>query len=351
MTDSDISYCSLNINCYIPWKNNTGIVSVIPSNSRPIPQARKWHAPARPMPSCNNGVCNDNNISIGVSEIDHNDYVSGAGFIARRTIKNASKNAQGVWYRAAPNPIKHWRKQLHPRQSDLPGAYWNTPSERASIRHLMETPGSYVNINSKYKSDNSILCNGAPSIPKTSSITTYINYINLQGSCLELANIEGSNNNCQQKITRRSSMFSKDYHSSSKSYLQSRSKLYRQKEAIQFNHRKNIIPSVSKPNMFESLYKTDISGCFTPIDCSCVIQVVYKPRNMVFAQDNSVASSLYVNYIKEKTITQNQYNITNKWGIDNVNSFKKYPCNPYNRYTGNLQPAGGSVNRINCSIK
>ena len=127
--------------------------------------------------------------------------------------------------------------------------------------------------------------------------------------------------------------------------------LYRQKEAIQFNHRKNIIPSVSKPNMFESLYKTDISGCFTPIDCSCVIQVVYKPRNMVFAQDNSVASSLYVNYIKEKTITQNQYNITNKWGIDNVNSFKKYPCNPYNRYTGNLQPAGGSVNRINCSIK
>jgi len=92
--------------------------------------------------------------------------------------------------------------------------------------------------------------------------------------------------------------------------------------------------------MYESLYKTDNSGCFTAIDCSCVIQVVYKPSNIIFAQNTSVASSLYTKHIARETITQNQYNITNKWGLDATTGLKKYQLLQYRttryiRHVGN----------------
>ena len=343
MTDTNEN-CQLNIICYVPWKNSKIRTSVIPSNSRPIPQPRKWHAPARPMPSCNDGLCEDNNVPLGVPSINHDDYVSGAGFIARRTIKNASKNAQGVWYRAAPNPIKHWRKQLFPRQGDLPGAYWNVPSERVSIRHVMDTPGGTITLDNKDKGVLWQACNGTmPANTLTTAL--YLNNDVDKSSCTILN--ESKIGSCSQSITRRNTIFAKDYHSSSKTYLQSRARLYRQKEAIQFSRRKNKIAPASKPNMYESLYQTDQSGCFMVQDCSCIVQVAYKPRNTIFDLDNAVSSSLYTKHIKYETITQNQYNVTNKWGLDGVNTFKTYPF-IWPTYPGYRMPSGGTGNKIVC---
>ncbi len=343
MTDTNKN-CQFNIICYTPWKNSKIRTSVIPSNSRPIPQPRKWHAPARPMPECNDGLCEDNNVPLGVAPINHQDYVSGAGFISRRSIQNASKNAQGVWYRAAPNPIKHWRKQLFPRQGDLPGAYWNVPSERVSIRYVMETPGGTVTLDNKDKGVLWQACNG--SLPEnTLTIPLYLNDDVDKSSC-QILN-ESKIGACNKGIKRQNTIFTKDYHSSSKTYLQSRARLYRQKEAIQFSRRKNKTAPASKPNMYESLYQTDQSGCFVLQDCSCIVQVVYKPRNTVFTQNNAVSSGVYTKYVKNKTTSQNQYNVTNKWGLDGVNTFKLYPL-IWPAYPGYRMLAGGSDNKTVC---
>jgi len=184
--------CSININCYIPWKTHIPKRVVIPSNSRPIPQPRVWHAPARPLPSCDNKICDDNNISIGINHINHQDYVSGAGFIRRRSIQNASKNAEGVWYRAAPNPIKHWRKQLFPRQGDLSGSEWNVPSERISIRHMMESPGGLNTLEDKYNNNIWKACNETMP-PNILTMPLYINSNSSNTSCITL------NDKCNKK--------------------------------------------------------------------------------------------------------------------------------------------------------
>lgn len=334
--------CSINIDCYIPWKTHIPKRVIIPSNSRPIPQPRVWRAPARPLPLCDGGICDDNNVSIGINDINHQDYVSGAGFIRRRSIQNASKNAEGIWYRAAPNPIKHWRKQLFPRQGDLSGSEWNVPSERVSIRDMMERPGGLNTLEEKYNNNIWKACNGTMP-PNILTMPLYINSNLSNTSCITL------NDECnKKKIIKQKVLFGKDYHSSSKSYLQSRVKLYRQKEAIQFNRNKNIIKQIPKSNMYESLYKTEKTGCFTAIDCNCVIQVVYKPSNIIFAQNTSVDSSLYTKHITRETITQNQYNITNKWGLDATTGLKKYPklqyrTKQYRKRAGNGNGTGSLV--------
>jgi hypothetical protein len=348
----NIHDCNFNIICYHPWKEGPSSLAVVPSNSRPIPQSRKWQAPGRPMPDCSNGWCGDNNIPLGVPTINHADYVSGAGFIRRRSIQGASKNAQGVWYRATPNPIKHWRKQLFPRQGDLPGAAWSIPSERISISQTMERPGGTVNLDQNYNYGTTGTKGSCDWYhpPNTLITSFWIKPDERRTSCENPCDLSGNTVTYTTRISANTS-FSKDYHSSAKSYLQSRTKLYKQRLAIQFNRRKNIIKDVPKPNTFESLYLQDTSGCFTPLDCSCVVQVIYKPRNTLFGKNNPVDGSLYTKYIKQSAITQNQYNITNKWGLDGVDTIKDYPLLHNTLQVRRRKPASGSGPLRTCCPK
>ena len=169
---SDISQCNTNINCYFSWKNNPNRITALASNSRPIPQPRKWHAPGRPMPECNNGVCGDNNIPFTPAEFNHDDYISGAGFIRRRSIQGATKNINNVWNSAAPNPIKHWRRQLFPRQFDNSDILFSLPTGRISISQTMDRPGGSMNLDPliNYGPD----CSGA----HPSSVLTTSFYLN-----------------------------------------------------------------------------------------------------------------------------------------------------------------------------
>lgn len=340
--------------CYQPWKIIPSRRMVVPSNSRPIPQPRRWHAPARPMPGCLsqdasfNFLCESNNIPIGVPSINHDDYISGAGWVARRYITGASKNSQGVWYSAAPNPIKHWRRQLFPRQNDLPGAEFNVPSERNSISQGMDRPGGTVVLNPAY---NNIYWKGKGSCDGTQPPNTLTASVNIKEdipskNCEIHCNTTGTVIN---KLIRTNTSFSKDYHRSSKTYLQSRTKLYRQRATFQYNKQKNTI-NISEPNTFESLYPQDASGCFNPIDCSCIVQIIYKPRNTIFARNNPVAGGLYAKYRANSTVTQNQYNVTNKWGLDGTGPIKDFPLLNNKLQVGRKKPASGSGPLRSCCL-
>ena len=155
--------------CYNPWKSNPSTSTIIPSNSRPIPQPRKWHS--------NNASWYPNPVT-SPDEIIKNDYVSGAGFIPRRYITSGGR--PGHWVSAAPNPIKHWRKQLFPRQD-------GQPTGKASISQL-ERPGGSINENLFNKNINYGSC--------VNSISIYIDEKEsiLKQSCDEISKFSEQNN-------------------------------------------------------------------------------------------------------------------------------------------------------------
>jgi len=143
---NDISNCGKN------WKTASPIYALVPTMSRPVPQIRSWCAPGRPLPQING----NSNFSINGGRIDPitgnyisdiqyngqyinlNDYLhynnpnvkinnkgqiacadeegiyqqnfySGPGWKSSR-VHGRTKNP------ALPRPIKHWRRQLFPRQ-------------------------------------------------------------------------------------------------------------------------------------------------------------------------------------------------------------------------------------------
>ena len=329
MTDNS-SFCQIapKKNCYETWKTHHSRTSIIPSNSRPIPQLRKWQAPVRPMPPCNDEICQsldsfyDQQESTH-SKLDISNFIDDGNwspsYIPRRTIHGASKhvnaNGQTVWYSGTPNPIKHWRKQLFPRQGIT------VSKARATISQTMDRPGCTITNDPKidfniYKHENFCPLN----------IPVYIDRYLPENMCEKDCS---SNLSTLAPIIKTKSYFTRYYHRTSSSYLQSRVKLYRQRAAIQFNRNRHPFnpspPLQTDISQYASLYKLDVSGCFTPLDCSCIVQVIYKPNNKIFAKQNPAAGSLYTKHIKRTTINKNQYNITNRWGLDGTNTNKHYP--------------------------
>ena len=297
--------------CYKPWKLNSSIKAVIPSNSRPIPQARRWHptiALNDKVDQCGRIIQHDNAKISEINSINHDDYVSGAGFIPRRYITSGGR--PGHWVSATPNPIKHWRKQLFPRQGGVSnyGKVTISQMERPGgtiIPHANDAQCSNVEINSKVDCSNN-------------SISIYIPKPALH------INKSTSNSN---KIIKAKATFSRNYYRSSKAYLQSRVKLYEQKESLKFNS-----PIKNLSNTYEGLYKSqklDSSGanysssCFN--DCSCIDQIIYKPGNPIFTKNSAMSNTVYIKHLKQASISQNQYNITNIWGLDGERPVKNYP--------------------------
>jgi hypothetical protein len=188
---TDISNCGKN------WKTQSPVFALVPTMSRPLPQIRNWCAPGRPMPditgnnmnfSKNGGQIDPetgqyiNNPSYNGHSINHDDYLqynnppvrindkgeiacgnesgtlnnnfySGPGWKSSR-VHGRTKNT------ALPRPIKHWRRQLFPRQyiddntkqplPDLPNGLINVNTSKITRgRHysglnLFERPNGYT---------------------------------------------------------------------------------------------------------------------------------------------------------------------------------------------------------------
>ena len=245
-------------------------------------------------------MCDSNNRICTITNKNYDSVNSAISGNSRPYNNNDSNpNARGPVFK--PNPIKHWRKQLIPRE--------NSGTEKARVSQIMDRPGGGNYISNNSNNSNNYIC-GEKSI---NCIKTYIARENQNKLC---------KTQCINKPKRNSISVSDNYHTSSSSYLQSRVKLYDQRMAIQNipgNEYKNPPTNSSTGSQeYHSQYTTDQSGCF--VDCSCVVSVIYKPSNIQFFKQGAISSNVYTLNLKQKT--DNLCVLRNTWGLDNVCSAK-----------------------------
>ena len=366
----------------VKWKNTGTYHSIIPTNSRPLPQLRRWCAPGRPLPqlsddpNCNidSSMCNlystnggyidpitgnyinevthsqinendyllYNNPDLYINGVKYNNFYSGPGWKQSR-VYGSTKT------RALPRPIKHWRKQLFPRQfvdyqtgipinqnSTIQSIEANTRGRKYT--NLLDAPGTY------FKTTDDLI--NSQNNYNISCIPIYVNDNSdiLISNCLQLNKNTGNINSCIQTknlITARpGSLYqtSSFVFDSNKGYLQARGRLSYQVSTFSYNpnfttqpvnlknnqFRNNItIPPNTFPPSTISLYRNNKlvyysnegeKLCYTT-DCSCAVAVSFKPRNVSFQRDSAVSSGSNTRRKARISKTRNQYNITNKWGI------------------------------------
>ena len=388
---TDISQCASICNTI---KGKLTFAALIPSMSRPIPQIRNWCAPGRPLPSASNysilsikdetidpttgkylsntpyngqyinldDYLHYNNPSLKVNKgrvscTDEGTYqenfYSGPGWKSSR-IHGFTKNT------ALPRPIKHWRKQLFPRQyidqngiplPDIPEDSTNidftkiTRTRPSSKLNIFDIPNGYTITTITMLEQTSLITNGARAF-----------------SCLPIAiddtAIKDINNNtqtCSQNnaLTRARGAdasayksFINLYYNSNKSYLQSRARLNYQVSTFSYNpydsssQFKQILydPQIFPPSTY-SLYfnnKSLSSGLFNiePSNTytkNCLYKqiITYKPSNPKYQRDYAVQSGSNTKQKARHTINKNQYNITNQLSVNKVNNKCYKKCYRY----------------------
>ena len=330
------SQCT-NINCYKTWKNNTIRTQVIPRNSRPIPQPRVWHAPGRPLSSIKFSISGE----LLVDNMENSNSIVQKEYLSYSNVSdpNCCLGGRPGWrmrrdgtLRALPNPIKHWRKQLFPRQETAMVNREITENagrrgRAGNLSQTMDTPGNAITLTYPVNS-----------ISNTSCISLYIDeylpHKSCEYMCGDVCAEKGpllKLSKCEKIFRSQNQTYNKYSYKSALNYLQVRVKLYRQHTTIQFDQSLNILYKQIYPNKFISLDKIYKKNCFQPIDCSCLVPIIYNPSNKIFGQQGAVAAGLYTQHNKYATITQNRYNLANKWGLDGTDTIKHYPVKQHKR--------------------
>ena len=373
----------------IKWKLEKSFTQIVPSNSRPVPLRRNWHAPSRPLPSLSDDPNCDK--TAGPCDIDMNNTPLNSGLPIMNdeeylSYNNPSQINGKVWFyngpgwkisrvhgktksRALPRPIKHWRKQLFPRQKldvatgqpfppTLPIAGTSldiTNGGRTGRLSIIDRPGGAITLNSSmvtqlYEAGDLNTTSCIPLYFPASRLITNCDRLREQGECV---------NSLYKSRPGLNVKFNKYSFSSSKMYLQSRAKLHEQQATIQFNNYSKLPvlgwqgavipppnPARPLPPSSVSLYLKDSSGCFINTDCSCVVPVSFKPKNIPFANNAAVSSSTNIKRKKLSAITRNQYNVTNKWGIGNNDTLKHWPLEEFK--TRGKRRGGGALSSWCC---
>lgn len=329
--------------CYRPWQHLDYVSkSVVPSNSRPT------------VNICTNGVNNSSTWRVCNNDLTNN-YAPGPSFISRRTPRASRSKCPIGGYKAGsyrsygPFPIKHWRKQLIPRQGQ-------PTTGKTSIGQL-DRPGG---INHLDKGHIYIHAN-----QKSQCVINYIDTVNHVQTCKYT----------QRQRIRTNTSLREDYHTSTTSYLQSRVKLYDQRltfDMTNTNPHQTEFDSLYNKFAYTSSYTVDASHCTVGaveylsqclLDCSCVVKIIYNPSNTAFQQQGAVSSGSHARNRRVNVATNFQMNamtISNRWGLDGVttaktmdNTYINSTChNKDRRSTRNgfssRQPAGGSGNHTVC---
>ena len=363
----------------VKWKTQPSLTQIVPSNSRPIPQPRVWRAPGRPLPSLNlnnldcdvnvNCMADDNNTPLNTQSIDHREYLSYTDICPTECSWRNSRVFGSTKKIAPSRPIKHWRKQLFPRQmidtNGIPittnlgtGPYANR-GRKGTLLTTTDTPGSAITINIR---ENPIMDPEFGNLQTVSCIPIYIPHTQITSSCDQLR----ESKICLDALVRSrpglNVQFNKHTFSSGKAYLQSRVKLHNQQSIIQFDKTSSLPvlgwqSSINYPLQYGqslitvSLYLRNKKDCFTATDCSCVVPVTFKPRNQAFTTYSSVDAGINTKRYRRQAITRNQYNVTNTWGINGYDTIKDWPLlqyrtRGYRRYAGNS--GSGALNGRCC---
>ena len=261
-------------------------------------------------------------------------------------------------------PIKHWRRQLLPRQfidsqTDIPYQSLNNIDFDSNIPRrgrsniqidLLNRPGGYstTNKNTDY------LTETVGSNNQVSCIPIYVNKgkDKLLDNCNQLNKLNNIDSLlCEQSqallksrpiINRRFNPWS---FSSGKGYLQARVKLYEQNNSFVFNKytkqsdinkNKFLLSTTSLHLNHKLIYYQDsdlnnslnyTKTCFT--DCSCIAPVTFKPSNPNFKTNGAVTSNNNIRRKSKIATNRNQYNITNSWGVTGKHDSLYTKCNNY----------------------
>ena len=350
----------------IHWQKDPEIrTQIVPSNSRPIPQPRVWRSPGRPMPPLSDNPDCDININcdstLNNTPLSNTPWIENGEYLfydEADCCRWRNSRVFGSKLKKAPSrPIKHWRKQLFPRQSltdmgelistDLGQGPYANRGRRGSISSTMDTPGNAITINTTL---NPGLASSTGSLQTTSCIPIYIP----RSAPLTGCDLKRDELACLASLARArpgKNIAANSYSfQSARGYLQARVKLYYQRSLVQFDLSSNLpvqgwqqvrnYPFADGyPLNTVSLYLRYVKNCFDSVDCSCAVPVAFKPSNPVFAANGAVHAGLNIKRHQHAAITRNQYNATNKWGIDGFDTLKDWPLQQYRtrgyrRYSG-----------------
>ena len=226
-----------------------------------------------------------------------------------------NKRQQGPG-RGKPNPIKHWRKQLHPNNV-------SSSSTRSAVGMPMDIPGGsvYLGINGGCS------CNDRSGEAETVNIaTTKNNMFDYTGSaigpnkstvclaCNPVKNIIRSGMT-EKRINPINSTVepTKKYAFSTKEYLRSKCKTYEQRltgskiSGIDYDKQYN-----------DSITGSQIRRSLTCPDETCnkntYIPIIYKPNNREFSTQGAVSSSSRLDNLKLNTINKSANSFKKKLG-------------------------------------
>jgi hypothetical protein len=238
---------------------------------------------------------NHNTFSSVPTNSEPQENARGPGFIHRRYLATGGSNAKSstITHRgnvsAAPNPIKHWRKQLMPAQG--------TSSGKVSVGQVMDRPGGTNHLDKSYSSASDCM----------NCQHTITNYINKDAKCFE----PGPDNCITDSVTGKktvlsnparirrpgSTIINKKYYTTSSAYLKSRVKTYDQRLTL------SAISNEESPPTFNSVYCTDqsLANC-----TNNMVKVIYKPNNSGFSTQGAVSNSNRLVKLKYDTIRGNK---------------------------------------------
>jgi hypothetical protein len=110
-----------------------------------------------------------------------------------------------------------------------------------------------------------------------------------------------TNDSNARRRVRTSGIVKKNYYTSTRQYLESRSRSYQQNQ-YNYNLERNALGKPGDPRTINNIYAPlvnyfDVSGCTR--------NIYYKPNNFQFAQQGAVTASSLVARIKYNTMTSN----------------------------------------------
>lgn len=221
-----------------------------------------------------------------------------------------NKRQQGPG-RGKPNPIKHWRKQLHPNNV-------SSSSTRSAVGMSMDIPGGsvYLGINGGCS------CNDRKGEAETVNIATTKNNIfdytgkavgpNKSTVCLACNPVKNiiRSGMTEKRINPINSTVepTKKYAFSTKEYIRSKNKTYAQRLTG------SKISGIDYDKQYSN--KSDgsqIRKSLTCLDPAETCNIIYKPNNREFSTQGAVSSSSRLDNLKLKTINKSANNLK-KWG-------------------------------------
>ena len=374
-----------NNQCYDTWKDLFySRKFVVPSNSRPLTNNYI-------ETKCDiliNNTSSNSNFNTNLSNYKSSRHPSSikTGCIIESNDNLDYKN--GNYLKHKPNPIKHWRKQLFPRQGtstrssvsidgiNRPGGT-NILNLKTNInsQQIADVYGCIKNIQSKSfeeekqemkNSGVNILENGILQNPKCID-----GYLDTQFNAPRVKQCDYTR---RTHLKNRTS-FTPNYHSNTSAYLQSRVKKYDQRISINldkksisshcnikdFNSNKNIYSSLYNVYRHETYSLEDKYPCIYSVP-EFIIQapttqlINYSPSNSIFPVQSSVQTRQYIANKKRETITKNIIIPINFYTIEKLRISELPKQDKKTLKWSNIQcpqpkvrhPSGGSGNHTKC---